>query len=126
MRFCARRATTPEPQVNRGSMNVLDQLFVPQIQQLCPKSITRDENRCFVTFDGPVCEGEFIAVKADEGCLITRFRIHLLRDVKLSETHLRSLCIMRHTPNCSYGVPDDEQGEGEQHGQQLFHLYRSF
>lgn len=94
-------------------MNVLDQLFVPQIQQLCPKSITRDDNRCFVTFDGPVCEGEFIAVKADEGCLITRYRIHLLRDLKLTETHLRSLCIMSHTPHCSYGVPDNEQDEGD-------------
>jgi AraC-like DNA-binding protein len=88
-------------------MNELEHLYIPQLQLLKPASFTRDETRCYASFDGTVCTGDFVAVKADKGCLITRSRIQLITDLELPENHLRSLCIMRHMPGYTYGVPKD-------------------
>ena len=91
----------------RGVMNELEQLYIPQLQLLKPVSLVRDETRCYATFDGTVCNGDFIAVKADKGCLITRSRLQLVSDLELPEHHFRSLCIMGCTPENTYGVPED-------------------
>lgn len=88
-------------------MNELEQLYIPQIQLLKPASFIRDETRCCASFDGTVCSGDFCAVKADKRCLITRSRIQLVTDIELPENHLRSLCIMRHMPGYTYGVPEN-------------------
>lgn len=94
----------------RSVMNELEQLYIPQLQLLKPASLVRDETRCYASFDGTVCNGDFIAVKADKGCLITRSRLQLVSDLELPEHHFRSLCIMGRTPEYTYGVPDDEVG----------------
>ena len=93
-------------------MNTLDQLYVPQLQLLRAGSITRDDSRCFATFDETVCSGDFVAVKADEGCLITRYHVRMLRDLEVTESYLRSLCIMSRSPDCTLSMGRDSSAEG--------------
>ncbi|MBQ6395273.1 MAG: hypothetical protein IJH87_02880, partial [Atopobiaceae bacterium] len=88
-------------------METLEQLYIPQLQQLKAKMVARDASRCFATFDGTVCDGEMIAVKADDYCLITRFHLKMNSDLELVEHHQRSLCIVEYSPN----VASDYRGE---------------
>ena len=103
-------------------MDTLNQLYVPQLQQLRAKSVALDETRCLATFDGTVCTGDFVAVKADEGCLITRYHFHMLRDLVLEESHYRSLCIMSCSSNCLSEPPAGgaEAAQGEARGVSVF------
>ena len=48
-------------------MNELEHLYIPQLQLLKPASFTRDETRCYASFDGTVCTGDFVAVLAELG-----------------------------------------------------------
>lgn len=91
-------------------METMEQLYIPQLQQFKAKTLSRDATRCFATFDGTVCDGDMIVVKASDHCLITRYRLHMKRDLELVETHFRSLCIMSYSPNCAYGMPVGEPG----------------
>ena len=99
-----------------GAMNKLQELYIPMLEQLKPESIRRDGARCYATFDGSVCTGDLVAVECDEYCLITRYRIEMVKNVELAERFFRSLCILSYSVNCEYAIMAHARGDSADEG----------
>ena len=83
----------------------LSGLYEAMIRQMGAKIVHSDDAKCFALFDNDTFKGTFYAVEADDNCLITRFDVHVLRNVVLRESRRKSLCISSFSEDFVKNVP---------------------
>lgn len=74
-------------------MDSLSKLFMPQLEQLGARIVYQDKARWMARFDNDIAKGTFLAIKAEDDCLIVRHEVLMLKNFDLREHKVDAFCI---------------------------------